>query len=104
MLGLCSNLLYRFLCEEPPNSTVRAPFRFVIIVAKHLPRTGLAIAPSLYDMVAVKQVIMALICFAIIILRKPTIVSFCFCNRILEYNTFPRFPQTFEMFFSGVQL
>jgi hypothetical protein len=78
--------------EEPPNNTVRAPFRSVIIVAKQLPGTGLAIAPSLYEMVVaiapslyemvvVKQVLMALICFAIIILRKPTVVSFCFLQQ-----------------------
>lgn len=67
--------------EEPPNNTVRAPFRSVIIVAKQLPGTGLAIAPSLYEMVVVKQVLMALICFAIIILRKPTVMSFCFLQQ-----------------------
>uniref|UniRef100_A0A2K2CA32 Uncharacterized protein n=1 Tax=Populus trichocarpa TaxID=3694 RepID=A0A2K2CA32_POPTR len=67
--------------QEPRNNTVRAPFRSVIIVAKQLPGTGLAIAPSLYEMVVVKQVLMALICFAIIILRKPTVVSFCFLQQ-----------------------
>ncbi|KAL9366714.1 hypothetical protein Peur_037913 [Populus x canadensis] len=78
MLGLCSNLLYKFLFRGTTKNTVRAPFRFVIIVAKQLPITGLAIAPSLYEMVVI---IIALICFAIIILRKPTVVSFCFLEQ-----------------------